>query len=58
MTKFVIDLGLGMKYKEFEVDFWGFVESKGKAISGAGMRHSFCRGPIGARKAIILMLLK
>ena len=59
MTKLIINFRLGMKYKEFEIDFFfSFVESKGKAILGAGMTHNFCRGSFGARKAIVLMLLK
>ena len=33
-----------------------FFGSKGKAVSGAGIRPSFCRVLIGARKAIVLML--
>ena len=34
----------------------GFVGSKGKVVLGAGIRPSFCRVLIGARKAINLML--
>ena len=33
-----------------------FVRSKGKAVLGAGIRPSFCRVLIGARKASVLML--
>ena len=32
------------------------MESMGKAILGLGMRPSFCRVLIGARKAVVLML--
>jgi len=36
--------------QSFKSDFLRFsVESKGKAILGAGMRHSFCKGLLGAR---------
>ena len=50
MTELITNFRLGMKYKEFEIDFFGvFVESTGKAILGAGMRHSFCRGLLRAR---------
>ncbi len=40
----------------FDLIFEGFVGVKGKANLGPGMRPSFCRVLIGARKAIILML--
>ena len=33
-----------------------FVGSKGKEVLGAGIRPSFCRVLIGARKEIVLML--
>ena len=49
MTELMTYFRLGIKYKEFMIDFYDFVEIKGKAILGAGMRHSFCRGPLGAR---------
>ena len=46
MTEMMTNFRLGIKYKEFRIDFL-CVEVKGKAILGAGMRHSFCRGPLG-----------
>jgi len=49
MTDLIANFRLGMKYKEFENEFLNFGESKGKEILGAGMRHSFCRGLLGAR---------
>jgi len=52
MTEIVANLRLGIKCRGLKVIFFFlrfFVESKGKAILGAGMRHSFCRGLIGAR---------
>ena len=49
MTELITNVRLGMKYKDFEIDFWSLVEFKGKEILGAGMRHSFCKGLLGAR---------
>ena len=50
MTELMTNFRLGMKYKGYGIYFFeSFVEFKGKAILGAGMRHSFCRGLLGAR---------
>jgi len=55
MTKFAIDLRLGIKCKDLIWVFEGFVEKMGKANLGSGMRHSFYRGLTGEKKEIILM---
>ena len=49
MTEIVTNIRLGIKCRGLKLIFGLFVESKGKEILGAGMRHSFCRGLIGAR---------
>lgn len=41
----------------FDLSFWGVLSWKmGEAILGPGMRHSFCRVLVGARKEIVLIL--
>jgi len=56
MTKFSIDLRLGIKCRDLIWFFVSFVEKMGRANLGSGMRHSFCRVLIGARKEITLIL--
>ena len=42
--------------KGFDFYFWGFFGSKGKEVLDPGMRPSFFRVLIGARKEIVLMI--
>jgi len=56
MTDLATDFRLGIKCRDFIWFLKGFVEKMGKANLGLGMRHSFCRVLIGARKEIVLML--
>ena len=56
MTEIKSNFRLGIQIKDFDYFLRVFVGSMGKAVLGAGIRPSFCRVLIGARKAIVLML--
>lgn len=56
MNDLATDFRLGIKCKGFDLSFLGFCRKNRKGNLGSGMRHSFCRVPIGARKEIVLML--
>ena len=56
MTIKTTDIRLDKQIGGFDFDFRVLLESKGKAVLGSGMRPSFCRVLIGARKEIVLIL--
>ena len=53
MTDFATNFRLGIKCRDLIWFFKGFVEKMGKTNLGSGMRHSFYKVLIGARKAIV-----